>query len=374
MITTADRKAMTEPVPLTPTLPRERMKWILELLHDVHAMSDVPERRWRWLIGETGLLMRAETVGVDRVDLPMVRGRVRGAATFETVAGITPTHAATPVSSPKCDRKIHAPDGEAAVDASTGRGRNSRVRRSDGRDEVVNGHASPDGVPLHGGAGAPGGAWPGVTGHADEHVRDPVVVKEIKAVHSAVESDLRFVHDRPHTWARPMMKGVPGAAVRLEPLLVSYLPLARSKDRTVGGVIWLRRQGGRPFSETDRLTLHLLHSSLQQLHNSWMRNCNTSDPTTGDPTTMSGPASVVTGASNQVQGEAQVGSRVLNLTPRQRQALRCLLEGQSEQSAARVMGVTRNTFHVHVKAIYREVGVRSRAELMSTLLQRDDCC
>jgi len=139
-------------------------------------------------------------------------------------------------------------------------------------------------------------------------------------------------------------------------------------------MVWLRRHGGRPFSETDRLTLHLLHSSLQQLHISWMRNCNASELVTGDPTTMSGRASVVTRASNRLQGEADVGSRVLNLTPRQRQALRCLLEGQSEQSAARVMGVTRNTFHVHVKAIYREVGVRSRAELMSRLLQRDDCC
>jgi DNA-binding CsgD family transcriptional regulator len=170
----------------------------------------------------------------------------------------------------------------------------------------------------------------------------------MNAIQKAIEADLRCVHGRPHTWVRRLAGPVTGASSSPQPLLVSYVPLTRSKEHAIGGVIWLRGATGRTFCETDRLTLHLLHSSLTRL---W----------------------VPIGRSSQTNGTGTVdirsSPRVLDLTVRQRQALRCLLDGLSEQAAARVMGVTRNTFHVHVKAIYREVGVRSRAELMATLLK-----
>jgi DNA-binding CsgD family transcriptional regulator len=56
---------------------------------------------------------------------------------------------------------------------------------------------------------------------------------------------------------------------------------------------------------------------------------------------------------------------ISSLAPRQRELLACLLKGDTEQQAAMRMGLTRDTTHQYVKAIYRRLNVNSRGELMA---------
>jgi DNA-binding NarL/FixJ family response regulator len=60
------------------------------------------------------------------------------------------------------------------------------------------------------------------------------------------------------------------------------------------------------------------------------------------------------------------------LPPRLREALACLLEGDSEKQVARRLGLSRHTVHDYAKDLYRRLGVGSRAELMALCLRRQD--
>jgi DNA-binding CsgD family transcriptional regulator len=58
------------------------------------------------------------------------------------------------------------------------------------------------------------------------------------------------------------------------------------------------------------------------------------------------------------------------LPPRLRETLECLLEGDGEKQAAARLGLSRHTVHEYVTALYRRLGVSSRAELMALCLKR----
>lgn len=60
-----------------------------------------------------------------------------------------------------------------------------------------------------------------------------------------------------------------------------------------------------------------------------------------------------------------------SLSPRLRQVLRCLLEGDSEKQVASRLGLRRSTTHQYVKAVYRNFGVCSRGELAAWWLLRN---
>lgn len=62
------------------------------------------------------------------------------------------------------------------------------------------------------------------------------------------------------------------------------------------------------------------------------------------------------------------GPSVEGLTQRGRQTLSLLLEGKSEKQVAAAMGLSRNTVHKYVMALYQHFGVNSRAELLAHLL------
>jgi DNA-binding NarL/FixJ family response regulator len=53
------------------------------------------------------------------------------------------------------------------------------------------------------------------------------------------------------------------------------------------------------------------------------------------------------------------------LPRRQRDVLDGLKAGYSEKHIAEELGISPHTVHVHVKALYRRFGVRSRGELLS---------
>lgn len=58
------------------------------------------------------------------------------------------------------------------------------------------------------------------------------------------------------------------------------------------------------------------------------------------------------------------------LSPRERQTLHLLLTGAAQKQVAERMGVSLHTAHDYVKAVYKKLGVRSRAELMARALRR----
>ena len=58
------------------------------------------------------------------------------------------------------------------------------------------------------------------------------------------------------------------------------------------------------------------------------------------------------------------------LPPRVRETLQYLLEGDGEKQAAARMGLSRETVHQYVKALYRHYRVESRAELLARVLRR----
>jgi DNA-binding CsgD family transcriptional regulator len=58
------------------------------------------------------------------------------------------------------------------------------------------------------------------------------------------------------------------------------------------------------------------------------------------------------------------------LSPRLRQTLACLLQGDSEKQIAARLGLSRTTTHQYVTSLYRRFGVRSRGQLLAYCLRR----
>jgi DNA-binding CsgD family transcriptional regulator len=99
-----------------------------------------------------------------------------------------------------------------------------------------------------------------------------------------------------------------------------------------------RAPGERDFSGRERRLLHLFHGELGRLV---------------------GTALVAAGAGGPA-----------GLSPRLRQTLDCLLEGDGEKRVAARLGLSRLTVHQYVTALYRRFGVASRAELMARFIRR----
>jgi DNA-binding CsgD family transcriptional regulator len=60
----------------------------------------------------------------------------------------------------------------------------------------------------------------------------------------------------------------------------------------------------------------------------------------------------------------------VKLSPRLRQTLACLLDGDSEKQVANRLGLSYDTTHQYVTALYRHFGVGSRAQIMAYVLKR----
>jgi DNA-binding CsgD family transcriptional regulator len=64
------------------------------------------------------------------------------------------------------------------------------------------------------------------------------------------------------------------------------------------------------------------------------------------------------------------GAHAVALTSRQSQVLKLLSAGHGEKGVARELGLSRHTVHVHVKGMYRRLGVQTRSELFCKLLRQ----
>jgi len=58
------------------------------------------------------------------------------------------------------------------------------------------------------------------------------------------------------------------------------------------------------------------------------------------------------------------------LSPRLRQTLACLVEGDDEKRVAARLGLSQATVHQYVTMLYRRFGVRSRAQLLAHIVKR----
>jgi two-component system nitrate/nitrite response regulator NarL len=77
-----------------------------------------------------------------------------------------------------------------------------------------------------------------------------------------------------------------------------------------------------------------------------------------------------------VQGDAEDsadGAVFSDLTPREREILCHLAEGQSNKAIARVLGISDGTVKLHVKAILRKLAVHSRVEAAVIAVEKNLC-
>lgn len=59
-----------------------------------------------------------------------------------------------------------------------------------------------------------------------------------------------------------------------------------------------------------------------------------------------------------------------DLSPRVREVLKCLIEGDGDKQIAKRLSISPHTVNVHTKAIYLHFGVRGRAELLARWIRR----
>ena len=69
-----------------------------------------------------------------------------------------------------------------------------------------------------------------------------------------------------------------------------------------------------------------------------------------------------------VEPDTALDGSCARLPPRQRQTLAALLQGASEKEIAERLAISPHTVHDYVKTIHRELGVRSRGELLSMFI------
>jgi DNA-binding CsgD family transcriptional regulator len=117
------------------------------------------------------------------------------------------------------------------------------------------------------------------------------------------------------------------------------LSLFQVSDDGLSSIIVLNRAlGDRDFSLRERRLLNFFHAELGRL--------------------IGGP----------LASSANLG--VAGLSPRLRQTLACLLEGDGEKQVAARLRLSRATVHQYVTALYRHFNVKSRAQLLARAIRR----
>jgi DNA-binding CsgD family transcriptional regulator len=111
-----------------------------------------------------------------------------------------------------------------------------------------------------------------------------------------------------------------------------------SDDGAISVITVLRALGERDFSPRERRLLNFFHAELGPLIGGALVSATEPSP--------------------------------VKLSPRLRQTLAYLLEGDSEKQVADHLGLSHDTTHEYVTALYRHFGVKSRAQLMAHAIKR----
>lgn len=123
----------------------------------------------------------------------------------------------------------------------------------------------------------------------------------------------------------------------LDDALISLLPIDANGETSI--ITLHRHAGQRDFSPRDKLQLHLFHRELGHL----LRR-------------------------DMLFRAAEPG--VSALSPRLRQTLYCLLEGDSEKRVAARLRLSEATVHQYVGALYQHFRVNTRASLLAYFMRR----
>lgn len=121
-------------------------------------------------------------------------------------------------------------------------------------------------------------------------------------------------------------------------ILFCFRPIAHPADDDNAGLVLARAKGRPPFGGRELLIVGEAHAAIAPL--------------------IGGPLARYADPSPQ------------DLTPRVRQVLACLLEGESDKQIAARLSMSPFTVNQHTKAIFRHFGCRGRVELLARSLRR----
>lgn len=139
-----------------------------------------------------------------------------------------------------------------------------------------------------------------------------------------------------HMWYRSATYNERHRVSGIDDYIMSFCPLPRPG---VFNSLWVHRPvGARSFTRREWGIVNLIHGEVAKL--------------------IGGPLA------------APTEPLLAALSPRLRQTLDRLLQGDSEKQAAAALGVTRSTLHEYVLALHRHFGVSSRGELLARFIGR----
>ncbi len=121
-----------------------------------------------------------------------------------------------------------------------------------------------------------------------------------------------------------------------------FVPIGGGGPDDQSGIILARNLGRPDFRPRDRTLVAFVHRELARLIGP--RLARFADPSPAD------------------------------LTPRVRQVLSCLLEGDGDKQVAARLGLSPHTVNEYAKVIFRHFGVQSRAELLARWVRRGWAC
>jgi len=185
--------------------------------------------------------------------------------------------------------------------------------------------------------------WPSAQGYANwasymargEYRREPILyAMQERLSRKGLCSRDQAVDDR--TWFGSPFYNESLRLWEVDEMLTSLRDLPGGRRQNA--VIVFRPPGGGVFRRRERRLVGLLHEELARHFGAALATLD--DPNPSD------------------------------LTPRLRETLRCLLEGDGEKQVAARLGVSTLTVHDYVKALYRHFGVASRPELLAYFLRR----
>jgi len=127
--------------------------------------------------------------------------------------------------------------------------------------------------------------------------------------------------------------GGPWLKAGLEHSVLTIYPFSPT---TFSGVGFHRRVGRPNFTDRDKALVHVVFSQVR-----WLHLHGTNEP---------------------------AGSKALHLTPRERQVLLRLIQGESKKQIAYGLGLSEHTVGDHVKQLYKHFNVNSRGELQALFL------
>ena len=153
----------------------------------------------------------------------------------------------------------------------------------------------------------------------------------------ATRSRQQVIEDR--DWYRSEHFNEYSKLSRIDACLVSLCMLPALSREAVSIMTFYRPLGERQFQRRERRLVRMLHRELHPLIGRQL-------------------------ASSKEPSASQ-------LPPRLRKVLQCLMEGDGEKQIASRLGLTRQSVHQYVKAVYRHFRVHSRPELLARWIRAE---